>query len=129
MTKRHESREDAARRALKEMKVSINFEDTPLAEVIPLKRFGMPHVAVISPAPPAGEDPGPATSGRFPLALSVAGRHEEAVQIGSTDDGSADLWEGLPNLHWVREDTTMARAARPLAPSFWRPHHQGERST
>jgi uncharacterized protein YukE len=91
------------------------YSATPLAEVIPLKRFGMPHVAVISPAPPAGEDPGPATSGRFPLALSVAGRHEEAVQIGSTDDGSSDLWEGLPNLHWVREDTTMARAATALA--------------
>jgi hypothetical protein len=91
------------------------YSATPLSEVIPLKRFGSPHVSAPSAVPPEGEAPGPAVGGRFPLALAIAGRHEEAVQIGTTAEGSSDLWEGLPNLHWVREDTTMARAATALA--------------
>ncbi len=91
------------------------YSSTPLSRVIPLKRFGAPHTAVIPSPPPEGQALGPAQSGRFPLSLSVSGRHEDAVQIGASTEGSADLWAGLPNLHWVREDTSMSRAAITLA--------------
>jgi len=91
------------------------YSSTPLSRVIPLKRFGAPHTVVLPAPPPEGQAPGPTQSGRFPLSLSVPGRHEDAVQIGASAEGSADLWEGLPNLHWVRADTSMSRAATTLA--------------
>ncbi len=78
---------------------------TPLADLLPLKVRERPE----TPSKPEKKSKNPFE----PRTLAVAdeGSYDSIVQIGSTPELSAALWERLPGLDWIQDGVSASGAA------------------
>ena len=87
------------------------YGDTPVGEIIPLKRTGTArepvHRSRLFPDENAEEDAGAI----YPLGLTEPARFEDVMQIGATPDLSEELWKKLPPMNWVQEGAVVSKTA------------------
>jgi len=89
-----------------------SYAGTPLADVLPLSQLGKPdqpsgQTELTKPS----QDPTAFKQGAYTAEIAAESAFEDVLQIGRSPESTRDLWRGLPNLSWVKEDVVNGRGA------------------